>query len=119
MTRRTYYMRIEVRESTERGLDAGPVLLAAKSVRCRLGIFQVNEWREIAIRECGEMGFKIGDQFGRHDRREWPVIAFIYGSFNKDGKGRSASALMRIPAKYLRAPEDQETPSTIIPEGAR
>jgi hypothetical protein len=107
--RRTYYMRIEIRPTHDTravsSASISPVCVASKSVRSRLGIFQVNEWREIANAEVNGLGYELGLEFGRHPIHDWPLIAFIYGSFSKEGNGRVGSQLWRLPCRPIRAEE--------------
>jgi len=103
MSRRTYYMIVRIHRCTDRPGSADGEVVASSIRRSRLGIFQVNEWREIAAKVVAELGYEMGKQFGSHDLREWTYLAFIYGSFSPEGKGRCGSALMRMPTREVVA----------------
>jgi hypothetical protein len=99
MKRRIYYMIVRIHENTDRPGSADGKVVAKVTRRCRLGIFSVNDWREMAREIIAELGYTMGDLFSRHDVQEWTYISFIYGSFSKEGLGRSGSQLWRMPTK--------------------
>jgi len=99
MSRRTYYMIVRIHRCTDRPGSADGEVVATSIRRSRLGIFQVNEWRKIAAKVVAELGYEMGSLFGRHSMTEWKYIAFIYGSFSPEGKGRCGTALWRMPTR--------------------
>ena len=52
-------------------------------------------------KHLADAGWELGSIFGGQYGKEWPYIAYVYVSPNKEGIGRGKSTLHRWPVKRL------------------
>jgi hypothetical protein len=97
-------VRIEPRDNDVKPEGQGEPVVA--SLRKRVSLKKMMGERLLKERVpvlAKEHGFEVDLPLGGHSPEEWPFIAYIYTSLNKDGHGRSGSILHRWPARRIPA----------------